>query len=687
LRYRFNSARPTCSLTRPAILLGIVVFSLGAFALLPLPAGAATSPPNPNGASWVPQPAQYSEGSNLDQPVTMSDGTVLRADVYFPTDQKTGQPASGTFPVLLQQTPYGKQNITTSAATVIANTDAPYLVDHGYIVVISDVRGTGDSGGTWGLFDPVQATDGATLVEWAAHLAHSDGRVGLFGESYMGINQFLTAGALNAGSPLKAMFPIISGNDLYRDTVTQGGILDAEFSSFYLALVGGLNAANPVLSPLEDLGKGSSASATGDLAPLAPVELAHSSSLLQYDLPSVLGFETNGDEAYDQSYWVQRNPINMLQKVVSEQVPAFLVGGWNDLFERGELLNYTGLQNAYFGRPLLAPMTASQPVTPRYQLMMGPWEHVTTGTGIDLSKLELEWFDTWLLGQDTPLAHTGTPMHLYELGAKKWVDTDRWPTTQAAATQYYFGPGRSGTAPLSLNDGSLRPAAPTRSAGSSPVAFTGVSSACDVQTDQWSAGFLGLVSQSTGIPDLCDQNDSTLGAGPGALTYTTAPFSQAETLAGPIDATVFATATTTDTELVATIEDVSPSGQSVPLTSGALLGSFRQIVPADTWIGSDGAPVLPYHPYTAASSEPVVPDRLTRYDIEVFPTFAQVPAGWRLRVTVSTSDTPHLVPSLTQLPHLLGGVYQVQDHAGAASFVNLPLAPASSFTTPCTICS
>lgn len=257
----------------------------------------------------------------------MSDGTVLRADVYYPTDPKSGQPASGTFPVLLQQTPYGKQNIASASATAIANTDVSYLVDHGYIVVISDVRGTGDSGGTWGLFDPVQATDGATLVEWSAHLPHSDGKVGLFGESYMGIDQFLTAGALSPGSPLKAMFPIISGNDLYRDTVTQGGLLDFEFSSFYLALVGALNAANPVVSPLEDLGAGSSASATNVLGALAPLELAHGDSLLQYDLPALLSFEDGGDQSYDQSYWAQRSPVNMLEKVVSENVPAFLVGG------------------------------------------------------------------------------------------------------------------------------------------------------------------------------------------------------------------------------------------------------------------------------------------------------------------------------------------------------------------------
>jgi hypothetical protein len=63
--------------------------------------------------------------------------------------------------------------------------------------------------------------------------------------------------------------------------------------------------------------------------------------------------------------------------------------------------------------------------------------------------------------------------------------------------------------------------------------------------------------------------------------------------------------------------------------------------------------------------------------------FAEIPKGWRLRVTLTTSDTPHLVPSLVQVPNLVGGLYDVQRRARAASFVNFPLAPASAFTKPC----
>jgi putative CocE/NonD family hydrolase len=328
-------------------------------------------------------------------------------------------------------------------------------------------------------------------------------------------------------------------------------------------------------------------------------------------------------------------------------------------------------------------MKPNEKVTPRYQLMMGPWMHVTAGQGVNLSQIQLEWFDTWLLNQDTPLAHTTTPLHLYQIQSGKWLDASTWPLSQAGGTKYYFSPGPSSASSLSLTNGNLTTVKPAASSGQDAVVFTGVTSACDIQTDQWAAGFLALAASELGTKFPCDADDSTLAAGPGALTYTTPPVKTAQLLGGPIDATVYATSTTKDTEFVATIELISPSGQSEPLTSGALLGSMRDIDPTRSWVGTDGASLLPYHPETASSQTPVVPGKVTRFDIEVFPTFAEVPAGWRVRLTLTTSDTPHLLPTLAQIPNLVGGLYEVQRNATAASFVNLPMAPAASLTTAC----
>lgn len=168
-------------------------------------------------APWTPEPAAYAIAKQTNVPVSMADGTVLRADVYSPTDPHTGQAASGPFPVIMVQTPYGKDTVGAGSgqqggAEAGSETgEVPYLIQRGYIDVVAEVRGTGDSQGTFNLLDPVQGQDGATLVKWAAGLAHSNGRVGLYGPSYMGLNQFLTADHLGPGSPVKALFPIVAG--------------------------------------------------------------------------------------------------------------------------------------------------------------------------------------------------------------------------------------------------------------------------------------------------------------------------------------------------------------------------------------------------------------------------------------------------------------------------------------------
>ena len=124
------------------------------------------------------------------------------------------------------------------------------------------------------------------------------------------------------------------------------------------------------------------------------------------------------------------------------------------------------------------------------------------------------------------------------------------------------------------------------------------------------------------------------------------------------------------------------------MTSGALIGSQRALDPTRTWTAANGLPLLPVHPLTQASQQLVVPGQVTRQDIEVFPTFAEIPAGWRLRVTLTTGDTPHLFPTAVQLARLVGGIYHVERNTVAASLLNVPLAPASAFWVPCgALCS
>src|SRR4051794_19319052 len=612
--------------------------------------------------AWQPEPARYGVAEQDNVPVQMADGTILRADIYTPANSD-GTAAAGPFPVVMTQSPYGK-DAGLGLAGQSGTGEFAYLVQRGYIDVVADVRGAGDSHGSWGLFDPIQAQDGAELVRWAAKLPQSSGKVGLYGSSYLGIDQLLTASRVGRHSPLKAVFPVIAANDIYRDTAYFGGVPGLEFDAIFLGLTGALHTTNPVV----ETGRATDP----DPADTVQVEAEHAGGLVSYHADSVLNTELNGDQRYDEAYWHARNPRSILKKVVANGIPAFLVGGWYDLFQRGEPLNFSGLQTAGPKPPVSAPMPPKQKLTSRYQLLMGPWYHVTAGDGIDMERLHLQWFDQWLKGIDTQITAVKNPLHLFELGGGKYLEARRYPFPEANPTAYYLGAGNT----LSTD----RPRAAT---GADPIVFTGATSPCDRQSDQWGAGGAAL---ATADQNPCAKDDRTLQAGPGALTYTTPAFTQDRVVAGPIAATLFAISTRPDTYFEATVEDIDPGGTSTSLTAGGLLGSFRALDPKQTWRARGGNPILPYHPYTRASATPVPTDKVTRFDVEVFPTFARIAKGHSLRLTLTTSDTPHLGFTPDQLQNLAGGAYQVQRNTSSGSFVEIPMAPATAFAQSCSIC-
>ena len=628
----------------------------------PVPADVLAASAAP-GSTWQPEPAAYQVGKTPDVPIRMSDGTILRADVYWPKDAATGQQAAGTFPVLLTQTPYGKGALGAAPGSVASQTGpSTFLIQRGFIDVVADVRGTGDSEGQFGLFDPAQDTDGVTLVNWAAHLPGSDGKVGLYGASYLGINQLLTAGTIGPGSPLKAIFPVVPANDLYKDTATMGGLVDASFDAFYLALTGGLNTAGPVIDALENPKHGA--------ADLNPALIQHIADLGSFDAKFTAQTLAGQATAYDDAYWQDRSPVNYLQRVVANGIPAYLVGGEFDLFQRGEPLDYAGLQNAWAGRPVTAPMLPGQAVTGRYQLLDGPWTHLA-GSTVDLNVLQLEWFDTWLKGEDTGMDRTPTPLHYYDLGTDAFTEHAQYPFPNATPTRLYLSAAHSGTG--GLQNGSLSPLVPN--AGTQKLVWSPVGNPCNPTSDQWSAGVISTVTGAFTDRAPCVNTDPLGKLGLDQINFSTVPLASAQTIAGPIDVTLYVKSNRPETQLVAQVQDVAPNGTVTPLTEGALLGSLRALDPATTW--TTGGDVLQAgHTYSAASKAAVPIGQSVRYDIEVFPTYATIPAGHRIRVAITTADSPHLLPTLPALGKLLGGVYTVQTGPSAPSALELALIPA-----------
>jgi uncharacterized protein len=610
------------------------------------------------GSTWKPQKAIYGTASRNDIAIAGVGGTIIRVNEIYPTTA-SGAPAKGHFPIVMTMTPYGKgqggsskpgsaQNPGGGAVTGGADN---YLVERGFINIVEDVRGTGNSNGSWGLFDPIQQQDAIKVMDWAVKQPNAAPAVGTYGPSYLGIDQMLLAGAVGKHSPLKAIFPMVPANDIYRDTSFMGGLVDAEFDEAYFGLEAGLNTATPVEDSLTD---------TAVLKDLVGVTLDHADGILSTQAAMEGNILGNGDENYDGSFWQQRAPETYLKKIVANRIPAYIVGGEFDIFQNGEPLNYAELQNAWDGRSVNAPMLPSQKTTGRYQMIIGPWEHLN-GSSVDVDELELEWFDTWLLGEKTGMGTTPTPIHYYDLGTGKFDETAHYPFTGSTPTKYYFGSNHL----LSTT----RPPAVT---STDRIIWSPTGVPCSRPVDQWSMGGVTIPTNIAGILAPCVTNDAPSQVGPWTISYTSSPLRAARTIAGPVAATVYASANTLNTELVAELEEVTPDGTSYPITEGALLGSSRAINRSKSWM-QDGTDVYPYHPFTVSSTEPVTVGKLTEYQIQIFPTLITVPAGDRIRLTISTSDVPHLTPIPSALVQMVGGKYTIERDAASPSSLTLDL--------------
>lgn len=621
-------ARLAAALAAPLALL--------AAGLSSVPTASAATP------AWTPDQPTWDMVTQKDVPVTMSDGTVLRANVGVPVPKGSGAiDPSLHFPVLIEQTPYRKDG---GLFTV-----DPYFVQRGFAMVVIDVRGTGSSQGQWQSFYGAEQTDGPQIVRWAAHQPWADGRAGLMGASYLAINQLLTMEQPDAPSEVKAIFPVVPMSDSYRDVTYHGGNLDAAFIPPWLSLVTGLGAP-----PGDQTTSGNPA----DFVDGMSVAANHVANTTQFQVPVTVDAATGGVKTYDSDYYRSTSPIERIKNV---HVPTFVVGGEFDIFQRGEPLIYNALD------------------VPAKRLVIGPWVHLQGSSasslpadGIpDLKTLQLQWFDQYVKGMQT--GEDAAPrVYQYELkgtDASHFVASQTYPMAPVEPRNLYLQPGTSGSA-QSLNDGVLGDTPPA-AAGSDALPYVPTGTPCSRTTFQW-GGASASQANVGNAPCETDERPNEVQE----LTYSTPVLASPVTINGPIN--VHLVAQSVDGQNVpftVRVTDVAPGGTSTQLSAGWLLASMRATAPSPVTQRIDGTVMRVFHPFTQAAELPV-PTTPTAYDIEVFPTFATFQQGHRIRLDVGTGDAPHMVLSAPHQAQSAGAVFMVDRNPDSPSYVSLPVVSA-----------
>jgi predicted acyl esterase len=194
------------------------------------------------------QRTEIRDGMRIDWnvPITMDDGLVLRADIFRPVKD-------GRYPVILSYGPYAKNlafqdgypsawqrmaekhpDVTAGSSNLYQSwevVDPEKWVPHDYACVRVDSRGAGCSPGFIDHFSPRETKDFCDCIEWAGVQPWSNGKVGLNGISYYGINQWHVA---SLQPPHLAAMCIWEGAaDWYRDMTHHGGILSTFWENWY----------------------------------------------------------------------------------------------------------------------------------------------------------------------------------------------------------------------------------------------------------------------------------------------------------------------------------------------------------------------------------------------------------------------------------------------------------------------
>jgi putative CocE/NonD family hydrolase len=574
-----------------------------------------------------------------DVPATMRDGTVLRADVYRP---QTSDPV----PVILMRTQYGK----AGAQVQPSRYQSPdWFASHCYLVVVQDIRGQGNSGGIFSEFTHDQ-DDGYDSVEWAARLPGSNGKVGMYGSSYVGATQWLAA--VTAPPHLVTIVPANTASDYYDGWTYEGG-------EFRLAFVLPWSIGAIATTAAQN---------RGDNATVAELEAAaaNPTQWLDFrpfkDLPPLQ--PTNPAVARWYFDWIRHSTrddfwrqFSIRDRYPQVKVPVLDIEGWYDAFLAGGVENFSGM----------VAHGSTADVRDNQRLIIGPWDHVDWGrpgsepapmlkaigavADSPINEMMLAWYDHFLKGKDNGVA--GKPrVDYFLMGANRWKTSTGWPLPQTQWTKYYL----SGAGGIADRTGSLDTAAPGPQAPDTytydpayPAPSLGGHSCCGAQS-----GPQGPYDQ-TPVEQRSD-----------VLVYSSAALPNDTEVTGPVTVHLWAESSSPDTDFTAKLTTVRTDGEVVNLNDGIIRTPFRESL-------SDPQPAVPGQPY--------------EYAIQIWPTSYEFRAGDRIRVEISSSDYPQFAPNPNTGEPFGQGTAQrpatqtVLHDAAHPSYVTLPIIPAGATGT------
>ncbi|WP_413105346.1 CocE/NonD family hydrolase [Streptomyces sp. Inha503] len=523
--------------------------------------------------------------------VPMRDGVMLATDLWRPA-------GTGPWPVLLGRTPYGRTSTTHLGNPKLPDVRA--LVDSGYLVVVQDVRGTGESPG---LMEPYRfdQSDTVDTLAWIADQAWCNGSVGMWGASYMGFPQWQAAAL--APPVLRAIAPAMTSADIYRAWYSTQGAVSQGALFNWSARMAVANLSRPRSDgPPDPRDAASVRAALEDVDALYSLPIDHQGALLR-GLPWLGEMLAHPD--YD-AYWKRLAALDHSSTIT---VPALNVTGWYDVFAREVIRSYTTMSRN----------GGSVSAREGQRLIIGPWGH---GDGADLgvfpdrsfglagsvkaagiTQAHLRFFDRWLKGGVE--ADQGARVRIFVMGLDRWREEDDWPLPDTRYEDYFLR--SAGRANSAEGDGQLRRRA-----------------AADNRSDSYSYDPLdpvptvgGATLGFGGFAGPADQTD--VERRDDVLCYTGEYLQEPLEATGHITLTVHMSSTAVDTDVTGKLVDVFPDGRAIILCEGVCRMRYRA---------------------SLSRPQPLEPGQIVEATIDMGVTSNVFGPGHRIRLEVSSSNFP-----------------------------------------------
>jgi len=508
--------------------------------------------------------------------VPMSDGVRLATDVCLPD-------GPGSFPTILLRTPYHRKD----------GAPLPYVA-RGYAVVVQDCRGKYDSEG---VFTPLadEARDGGETIAWIADQKWCNGRIGLLGASYLGFVQ--VPAASRGHEALRCIVPQVTSASFFRHWARYDGC-----PALSNALMWNLNHAICRTKPT----------------------VSHFSWDEIYRLPTLdevfarVGYECGTlrewmeHDRYD-AYWEGIDQFPMHGKI---RVPGCHMGGWFDHHLQGQCETYGRIRDR----------GATEAARTGQRLLIGPWGHSTFYASGDLHRRYGDWdfteaadvpvrtfeerfLDLHLKDEDDGLSEEPS-VRVFLMGGNRWMDLPDWPPPDAEHQHWYLR--SKGHADPRNGPGRLTREAP----GVEPSDdYT-----YDPQDPMPTHG--GPVYQGMDARGPLDQrpimNRSDF------VYYRSDPLPAPLALVGNIELDLWIASSAVDTDFIARLCVVEPSGAVTCFTYGSLRCRYRE-----SW----------------AEPKPLDPNAPTLIHLQMGHSAYVSPQGSRIALLITSSSFPRIVPN------------------------------------------